>query len=392
MNYHRCGKPNKARSVLEGCISGENRYFLALCCFDMSEYSDAERALLGGDQKMPEITSDTAIETPNSIPNGAAGLHLLGNICRRTNRLELAARCYEKALGIDSLHWSSFKALAELGVDIDGEKHFKGENSPMWRYAMDHFVKEEESLSLSLPRSSSSSSSSSLAAGRNNMESERERETETQPRINISRTPLTLAALSFQTPKPQDSPLEARVAMKLRLGTPQILTGDDEDGRFDGEGDGERWGDIHATPTPGSSHKTPASGFLHNRSTSAAAGSGLNTHKTPSTDLPPPQSRLKAPGKVRKASRAKSSNDSMASTHIRRLDTGNNTSDMTPSRDDDGDSDGSRREASARERGRFGQLFSSTETPVSVSKSASNNSLLNEFDAAAPSKGFTSRK
>lgn len=52
---------------------------------------------------------------PCPIPNGAAGLALLGKICRQSQAKERAAKYFEMSLRLDPFLYSSFKALAEIG-------------------------------------------------------------------------------------------------------------------------------------------------------------------------------------------------------------------------------------------------------------------------------------
>jgi anaphase-promoting complex subunit 3 len=53
---------------------------------------------------------------PCPVPNGAAGLHLLGCICRESSRKERAIKYFKMSLQLDPFLWTSFQALAELGV------------------------------------------------------------------------------------------------------------------------------------------------------------------------------------------------------------------------------------------------------------------------------------
>ena len=52
---------------------------------------------------------------PCPIPNGAAGLHLLGNICRKSNRKGRAKQYYKMSLKLDPFLWTSYEYLCELG-------------------------------------------------------------------------------------------------------------------------------------------------------------------------------------------------------------------------------------------------------------------------------------
>jgi len=71
-------------------------------------------------------TNPAASETSNDvfpctnnfcpIPNGAAGLNLLGLICQRTMRKEKACLYYRLSLTLDPMMWTSYEALCEMGV------------------------------------------------------------------------------------------------------------------------------------------------------------------------------------------------------------------------------------------------------------------------------------
>jgi len=71
--YYRQAKYKKALSIVKRCSSPENRYLLAMCAMQLSLLNDAEYALTGGKQDL------------DNIPNGSAGLHLLGVIARFAN-------------------------------------------------------------------------------------------------------------------------------------------------------------------------------------------------------------------------------------------------------------------------------------------------------------------
>ena len=122
------------------CTRGAAGYLLAKCCYDLHLYSEAEETLLkhcresfakavaegGGkingvkikgnrDEVMDAWIVSDSQRVPNPIPNGAAGLYLLGNICRKTSRRERAMAYYRLSLTLDPLMWTSYEALCELG-------------------------------------------------------------------------------------------------------------------------------------------------------------------------------------------------------------------------------------------------------------------------------------
>ena len=78
-------------AVLCGATRPENRYLLACCCFRQGRLVEAENALLGGEDHHIDD-----VEAIKNVPKGAAGLYLLGKICRRGNRRQQAIACFVK--------------------------------------------------------------------------------------------------------------------------------------------------------------------------------------------------------------------------------------------------------------------------------------------------------
>lgn len=142
------------------------RYLLAKCCFDLGNYGEAEEALLkhareqfsrciargevkirGGNRNEAMDAwiinssvnkNDDTTSTSCPIPNGAAGLNLLGNICRRSNRRHRAMEYYRLSLKLDPLMWTSYEALCELGgaegsnvEEADDPKSIFGVDAPL---------------------------------------------------------------------------------------------------------------------------------------------------------------------------------------------------------------------------------------------------------------------
>lgn len=82
---------NQAIAVLENSQAPQNRYLLAICCFQQGKLVEAENALRGeGDRHFVDVQAN------EDIPNGAAGLYLMGRICRRANRREQAIKYFIK--------------------------------------------------------------------------------------------------------------------------------------------------------------------------------------------------------------------------------------------------------------------------------------------------------
>ena len=142
------------------------RYLLAKCCFDLGNYGEAEEALLkhareqfskciargevkirGGNRNEAMDAwiinssvnkNDDTTSSSCPIPNGAAGLNLLGNICRRSNRRHRAMEYYRLSLKLDPLMWTSYEALCELGgaegsnvEEADDPKSIFGVDAPL---------------------------------------------------------------------------------------------------------------------------------------------------------------------------------------------------------------------------------------------------------------------
>jgi anaphase-promoting complex subunit 3 len=90
---------------------------------------------------------------PCPIPNGAAGLALLGKICRKSSRKERAKTYFRMSLQLDPFLFTSFQALAELGeVDLDAASIFGG---AVGAFSANHLpqplVASETTLSMKTP-------------------------------------------------------------------------------------------------------------------------------------------------------------------------------------------------------------------------------------------------
>lgn len=132
--HYRSGSAKRALMVLEDVkiSSPSTDYLIAKCCYDLEYYGRAEEALLQqaradfrvaapqGESSHLNMDDWLLKSSPCPIPNGAAGLYLLGNICRKSSRKQRAIKYYRMSLELDPLMWTSFEALCELGVvDID---------------------------------------------------------------------------------------------------------------------------------------------------------------------------------------------------------------------------------------------------------------------------------
>ena len=110
--YHRWGQTYRCYALLRG-LSGEAcRYLLAVCCVELGKITEAEGVLI-----------------PNSeleaIPNGAAGVYLLGRVYQLSNRHSLAVREFQRALQMDPLMWCAFEQLCALNPDADAKGYLE---------------------------------------------------------------------------------------------------------------------------------------------------------------------------------------------------------------------------------------------------------------------------
>jgi anaphase-promoting complex subunit 3 len=107
-----CGeqKLSKAYEVLIHCKSPLNRYKLAQISIRINDINMAERALLNmvGENRDRAKTYKNSME---QIPNGAAGLYLLGMIYERKAQTQQAEECYELALKEDPTLWTAYEKL-----------------------------------------------------------------------------------------------------------------------------------------------------------------------------------------------------------------------------------------------------------------------------------------
>jgi tetratricopeptide (TPR) repeat protein len=113
-NYEHSAATATMTSSSPACM----QYLLAKCHYDLQQYGRAEDALLmqcrnsfrshhqdsdlnsnNNNDSMDEWILST---TPCPIPNGAAGLHLLGEICRSSNRKDRAMQYYRMSLKVSS--------------------------------------------------------------------------------------------------------------------------------------------------------------------------------------------------------------------------------------------------------------------------------------------------
>ena len=111
--HYRNRSPQRALMVLEDVKLGNasTNYLTAKCCYDMERFGRAEEVLLQQarlDYKEYQLSTPSPVSmdnwmmetSPCPIPNGAAGLYLLGNICRKSNRKQRAMQYYRMSLQV----------------------------------------------------------------------------------------------------------------------------------------------------------------------------------------------------------------------------------------------------------------------------------------------------
>ncbi|CEG48107.1 DNA-binding cell division cycle control protein [Plasmopara halstedii] len=121
--YFRKGQAAQAAAVLNGATSADNRYLLASCCFQLNRLIETESALLGG-----ESYHIVDLDALKNVPAGAAGLYLLGRVCRRGNRRQQAIACFVRSLEMDPFMWSAYEELCELGANLEATRFFGAAN------------------------------------------------------------------------------------------------------------------------------------------------------------------------------------------------------------------------------------------------------------------------
>ncbi|KAJ1626178.1 anaphase-promoting complex, cyclosome, subunit 3-domain-containing protein [Pavlovales sp. CCMP2436] len=116
--HFAAGEKVRAYHVLQGCHAAHNRYLLALCCLELGHLNEAERVLLGPAAPGTAGGAHAPPAEAADVPNGAAGLYLLGTICFKSQRREQAARYFTRALELNPYLWSAYEGLCQLGVEL----------------------------------------------------------------------------------------------------------------------------------------------------------------------------------------------------------------------------------------------------------------------------------
>ena len=102
--YHRGGATYRSYTLLRGLDSADARYLFAVCCVELGKLTEAEGVLIPDNEG-------------GSVPNGAAGLYLLGRVYQLSNRHTPAVKHYLKSLKLDPLLWCAFEQLCVLSPE-----------------------------------------------------------------------------------------------------------------------------------------------------------------------------------------------------------------------------------------------------------------------------------
>lgn len=87
------------------------RYKFALSCVKIGKAKDAEKALIMVDNTMKA----TNVNKYDNVPNGSAGLYLLGLINERLQKYGDSKDYYMKALELNPTLWTAYERLLKMG-------------------------------------------------------------------------------------------------------------------------------------------------------------------------------------------------------------------------------------------------------------------------------------
>ena len=147
--YHRASQTYRAYHVLRGLVGEQSRYLFALCCMQLGKLTEAEAALMPDNdasrvcacfsqvhlplpvparwltvnQELHVLRSDDCLLAGMQVPNGAAGLYMLGRIYQLSNRHSAAIAYYNTALQRDPMLWSAYEELCVLGADQEAQQY-----------------------------------------------------------------------------------------------------------------------------------------------------------------------------------------------------------------------------------------------------------------------------
>jgi tetratricopeptide (TPR) repeat protein len=105
--YYALGKLKQAYMILSQSPfinSLENKYFFALICYQLGKYDEAEFILHNNNRTATASYDELTKENMSSIPGGALGLLLMGKICRKQQRKDLAIKYLQLSLQVTVFH------------------------------------------------------------------------------------------------------------------------------------------------------------------------------------------------------------------------------------------------------------------------------------------------
>jgi anaphase-promoting complex subunit 3 len=114
--YFRKGKINQAYLLLHPrehwTTSSENTYLFALCCVELDKLYEAHQALQPNIRFSEDITP--TLEAVSETAGHAAGVYLLGKICRLQHRKEDAVNYYKLSLQVNYTHYTIISPFSPI--------------------------------------------------------------------------------------------------------------------------------------------------------------------------------------------------------------------------------------------------------------------------------------
>jgi anaphase-promoting complex subunit 3 len=89
--YFRQNKIKQVYLLLKNVDNSISRYLFSLACLSLKKFEEAEASLLFHQESN---------SSPKIVPGGAAGLYLLGVICRKGHRKEKAINYFQESLKV----------------------------------------------------------------------------------------------------------------------------------------------------------------------------------------------------------------------------------------------------------------------------------------------------
>ena len=131
--YVYSGRKAQAIEVLRGANTPSNRYLRARYLLDLGRFGEAEEELTRRSGNLNNIFAERPPDHQyiDLIPNGAAGIALLGKICVRSGRRQQAKQCFLTAHAHDPFMWEAYAQLCEMGFGGEAFSTFNyDENLP----------------------------------------------------------------------------------------------------------------------------------------------------------------------------------------------------------------------------------------------------------------------